>query len=87
MLEKVIVPLLDNVFKLTVDCFIPPPLNWSNSNKHLLSKNCDKNLFELVFNGATEEKSSERVEEGKDLPMHMIGEIDEDNEVYEEDEE
>lgn len=49
VLEKVIVPLIDNVFKLTVDCVFPPPKNWSNSNKHLVSKNVNVNHFELVF--------------------------------------
>jgi len=58
VLEKVIIPLLDNVFKLTIDCVIPPPLNWSNSTKHLLSKNVDKNLFELVFDEGLEERSN-----------------------------
>lgn len=58
MLEKVIVPLLDNVFKLSIDLIFPPPLQWSNPTKHLISKNIDKTLFELVFDEGNLQKET-----------------------------
>ena len=81
MLEKIIPSLLDNVFKLSVDIVFPPPSNWSNCTKHSLSKNVDKNLFELIFDENLIETSNQdkMAELIKEMSFDNIGTIDEDS--------
>jgi hypothetical protein len=72
--------MVDNAFKLTLDLLCPPPLNWQNSKKHYLPNRIANNLFQLVFD---EDSINNTHSLSREIILEM-GEIEEDNEVYEE---
>lgn len=79
-LERIIPRMVDNAFKLSLDLMYPPPMNWQNSKKHYLANRVTTNLFELIFDEA---KKSSGLLISDEIIMQM-GEIEEDNEIYDE---
>jgi tubulin polyglutamylase TTLL1 len=52
-LARIIPAMLENVIKIAIDPYFPPPLTWPNSKKHLLPDPSD-NKFESIFNEDTD---------------------------------
>jgi hypothetical protein len=52
-LSRLIPTMLENMVKIAIDPYFPPPLNWPNAKRHLLPDPSDTK-FELIFNEIVE---------------------------------
>ena len=73
--------MVDNAFRLSLDIMFPPPLTWQNSKKHYMPNKIGNNQFELIFDESKKSNISGMISD--EIIMEM-GEIEEDNEIYDE---